>query len=118
MQALGEPAHALLQSRQSEEHKRKAGERGSRGRYTSAAQQFDQRPDAALARRRPAGCKGTSGLEGCVPVLAQTPQDRRVEIPECRGLDSIGEHAHEEPSRKMGGSDPAQMVPPLEAKLI
>src|SRR5208337_4847695 len=86
-------------------------------RYTSAAQQFDQRPDAALARRRPAGCKGTSGLEGCVPVLAQTPQDRRVEIPECRGLDSIGEHAHEQPSRKMGGSDPAQMVPPLEPKL-
>ena len=44
MQALGEPAHALLQSRQSEKHKRKAGERGPRGRYTSAAQQLTNAP--------------------------------------------------------------------------
>ena len=76
-------------------------------------------PDA-LAHRRPAGCKGTSApqLEGFGPYLAQTLQDRPIEIPECRGLDPIGEHAHEQPSRKMGGSDPAQVVSPLEAKLI
>ena len=53
-------------------------------------------------------------LEGVVP---QTPQDRPIEISECRGLDPIGEHAHQQPSRKMGGSDPAQLVSPLEAKL-
>ena len=57
-------------------------------------------------------------LEGFVPGLAQTSQDRPVEIPECRGLDPIGEHAQEQPSRKMGGSNPAQVVSPLEAKLI
>ena len=50
--------------------------------------------------------------------LAQTPQDRPIEIPECHGLDPVSEHAHEQPSRKMGGSDPAQMVSPVEAKLI
>ncbi len=73
-------------------------------------------PDA-LARCRPAGCKGTGvpRLEGVVP---QTPQDRPIEISECRGLDPIGEHAHQQPSRKMGGSDPAQMVTPLEAEPI
>ena len=73
-------------------------------------------PDA-LARCRPAGRKGTSvrRLEG---VVSQTPQDRPIEISECRGLDPIGEHAHEQPSRKMGGSDLAQLVSPLEAKLI
>ena len=76
-------------------------------------------PDA-LSRRWPANCKGTSvpRLKGFVPRLAQAPQDRPIEIPECRGLDPIGEHAHQQPSRKMGGSDPAQMVSPLEAKLI
>ena len=37
---------------------------------------------------------------------------------ECRGLDPIGEHAQEQPSRKMGRSNPAQVVSPLEAKLI
>jgi len=75
-------------------------------------------PDA-LACGRPAGCKGTSAprLEGFVPGLAQTPQDRPIEISECRGLDPIGEHAHEQPSREMG-NDPAQMVTPLEAELI
>ena len=57
-------------------------------------------------------------LEGFVPYLAQTPQDRPIEISECRGLDPIGERAHEQPSRNMGGSDPAQMVSPLEAELI
>ena len=38
-------------------------------------------PDA-LARRRPAGRKGTGvpQLEGFVPGLAQTPQDRPIEI--------------------------------------
>ncbi len=51
-------------------------------------------------------------------MLAQTPQDRPIEISGCRGLDPIGEHAHEQPSRDMGGSDPAQMVTPLEAELI
>jgi uncharacterized protein DUF3489 len=35
-----------------------------------------------------------------------------------RSLDPIGEHAHEQPFREMGGSDPAQVVSPLEAKLI
>ena len=76
-------------------------------------------PDA-LACRRPAGRKGTGvhRLEGFVPGLAQTPQYRPIEIPDCRGLDPIGEHTHEQPSRKMGGSDPAQMVSPLKAKLI
>ena len=76
-------------------------------------------PDA-LACRRSAGCKGTSvpQLEGFVPALAQTSQNRPVETPECRGLDPIGEHAQEQPSRKMGGSNPAQVVSPLEAKLI
>ena len=51
-------------------------------------------------------------------MLVQTSQNRPVEIPECRGLDPIGEHAQEQPSRKMGGSNPAQVVSPLEAKLI
>src|SRR5208337_2832597 len=76
-------------------------------------------PDA-LACGRPAGCKGTSAprLEGFIPGLAQTPQDRPIAISECRGLDPIGEHAHEQPSREMGGNDPAQMVTPLEAELI
>ena len=76
-------------------------------------------PDA-LSRRWPAGCKGTSvpRLEGFVPRLAQAPQDRPIEISECRGLDPIGEHAHEKPSGEMGGSDPAQMVSPLQTKLI
>src|SRR5271166_3472055 len=75
-------------------------------------------PDT-LACRRSAGCKGTSvpRLEGFVPVLVQTSQNRPVEIPECRGLDPIGEHAQEQPSRKMGGSNPDQVVSPLEAKL-
>ena len=59
-----------------------------------------------------------SQLEGFLPVLVQTSQNRPVEIPECRGLDPIGEHAQEQPSRKMGGSNPAQVVSPLEAKLI
>ena len=59
-----------------------------------------------------------SGLEGFALHLAQTPQGRPIEISECRGLDAIGEHAREEPSRKMGGSDPGQMVSPLEAKLV
>ena len=74
----------------------------------------------ALARGRPAGRKGTSApqLEGFLPGLAQTPQDRPIEIPECHGLDPVSEHAHEQPSRKMGGSDPAHMVSPVEAKLI
>ena len=57
-------------------------------------------------------------LEGFLPGLAQTPQDRPIEIPECHGLDPVSEHAHEQPSRKMGGSDPAHMVSPVEAKLI
>ena len=76
-------------------------------------------PDA-LACRRSAGCKGTSvpQLEGFLPVLVQTSQNRPVEIPECRGLDPIGEHAQEQPSRTKGGSNPAQVVSPLEAKLI
>ena len=75
-------------------------------------------PDA-LTRRRPAGCKGTSvpRRERLVPGLAQTTQDRPIEIPERRGVYPIGEQAHEQPARKMGGSDPA-MVSPLEAKLI
>jgi hypothetical protein len=30
-----------------------------------------------------------------------------IETSECRGLDAIGEHAREGPSRKMGGRDPA-----------
>ncbi len=70
--------------------------------------------------RRSAGCKGTSvpQLEGFVPVFAQTPQERPIEIPEFRSLDPIGEYAHEQPSRDIGGSDPAQMVTPLEAELI
>ncbi len=34
------------------------------------------------------------------------------------GLDPIGEHAQEQPSRKIGGSNPAQVVSPPEAKLI
>ncbi len=61
-------------------------------------------------RQRSAGRKGTSlsGLEGFALHLAQTPQDRRIEIPECRGLDAIGEHAREEPSWKMGGSESVQ----------
>ncbi len=44
--------------------------------------------------------------------------NRPVEIPEYRGLDPIGEHTQEQPSRTMGGSNPAQMVTPLEAELI
>jgi len=44
MQALTEPAHALLQSRQSEEHKLKPASAAPAGRYASVAQQFDQRP--------------------------------------------------------------------------
>jgi hypothetical protein len=47
------------------------------------------------------------GLEGFAVHLAQAAQDRPIEISERRGLDAIGEHAREEPSRKMGGSDPA-----------
>ncbi len=85
------------------------------------ADEESSRPEPdALARCRSAGRKGTSlsGLEGFALHLAQTPQDRRIEIPECRGLDAIGKHAREEPSWKMGGSDPAQLVSPLEAKLI
>ena len=71
MQPLGEPAHALLQRRQSEKHKRKAGERGPRRRYASAAEQLDQRPDEdhrqrvggqrdanADERHEPAGSRG------------------------------------------------------------
>ena len=50
--------------------------------------------------------------------LAQAAQGRPIEISECRGLDAIGEHAREEPSWKMGGGDPAQTIPPLEAKLV
>ena len=74
-------------------------------------------PPDALARCRPAGRKGTGvpRLEGVVP---QTPQDRPIEISQCRGLDPMGEHAHQQPSRKMGGSDPAQLVTPLEAEPI
>ena len=45
MQPLGQPAHALLQCRQSEKHKREAGERGPRRRYAPAAQQLGQRAD-------------------------------------------------------------------------
>ena len=30
-------------------------------------------------------------------MLVQTSQNRPVEIPECRGLDPIGEHAQEQP---------------------
>src|SRR5271165_6496879 len=74
-------------------------------------------PPNALARCRPAGRKGT-GVPRLEGVVSQTPQDRPIEISECRGLDPIGEHAHQQPSRKMGGSDPAQLVSPLEAKLI
>ena len=57
-------------------------------------------------------------LERPVAPLAQTTQDRPIEIPERRGLDPVGEYAREQPSRKMSGSDPAQMVSPLEAKPI
>ena len=35
-----------------------------------------------------------------------------------QGSDPKGEHAQEQPSRKMGGSNPAQVVSPLEVKLI
>src|ERR1700733_4422067 len=65
-------------------------------------------PDAP-ARCRSAGRKGTSfsGLEGFALHLAQAAQGRPIEISECRGLDAISEHAGEEPSRKMGGRDPA-----------
>ena len=59
-----------------------------------------------------------SGLEGFALHLAQMPQDCPIEIPECRGLDAIAEHAREKRSRKMGGSEPAQMVSPLKAKLV
>ena len=33
-------------------------------------------------------------------------------------LGSIGEHAQEQPSRTKGGSNPAEVVSPLETKLI
>ena len=68
----------------------------------------------------PAVCKRADDpqLERFPSGFSQAPQDRPVEIPERRGLDPIREHAHDEPVRKMGGSDPAQMVSPLEAKLI
>jgi hypothetical protein len=63
-------------------------------------------PDA-LARCRSAGGRSLSGLEGFALHLAQAAQDRPIEISECRRLDAIGEHGRQEPSRKMGGRDPA-----------
>ena len=74
----------------------------------------------AFARYWSAGRKGTSfsGLEGFALHLAETPQGRPIEISECRCLEAMGEHAREEPSRKMGGSEPAQMVSPLQTKLV
>ena len=82
---------------------------------TSRAPDLSPTPSRVVG---PRGAKGRASPNSKASSLLQTPQDRPIEISECRGLDPIGEHAHEQPSRKMGGSDPAQMVSPLEAKLI
>ena len=84
---------------------------------TSRAPDLSPTPSRVVGPRVAKG-RASLELEGFVPVLVQTSQNRPVEIPECRGLDPIGEHAQEQPSRKMGGSNPAQVVSPLEAKLI
>ena len=84
---------------------------------TSRAPGLSLTPSRVIGPRVAKG-RASPELESFVPGLAQTPQDRPIEISERRGLDAIGEHAQEQPSREMGGSDSAQMVSPVEAKLI
>ena len=72
MQALGEPAHALLQSRQSEKHKHIASERGPAGRYASVAQQFDQRPNEDR-RQRTGGERDANPNERHEPARSRLP---------------------------------------------
>ena len=56
---------------------------------------------------------------GIVPLrLSNDPQRPLVQFAKRRGLDPIGQNPPEQPARQMGGSDPAQMIAPLEAKLV
>ena len=45
-------------------------------------------------------------LEGFVPRLAQAPQDRPIEISECRGLDPIGQRTVQKLRRPSSGLEP------------
>src|SRR5208337_639564 len=59
------------------------------------------------------------GDAGAVVLLgAKVPPDRFVEIAESVGLESIGEHPHQEPAREMGRRFAAQMGAPLTAQSI
>ena len=74
----------------------------------------------------PVACRGVARLKRAVGGifaaitlrLAKYPQRRLVEITQRDGLPAIGQNPQEQPARQMGGSRPAQMVPPLEAKRV
>jgi hypothetical protein len=72
MQALDEPAHALLERRHSEEHKRKAVSAAPAGRYASAAQKFDQ-PQGEDRRQRTEGEPDANPNEHHEPARTRAP---------------------------------------------
>ena len=85
MQALGEPSHALLQRRQSEKHKREAGERSPSRRDASTAKQPDQRTNEDHRQ--------------CVGGQRDADPDERHEPASPRGAD-IGAEDQAQPLRK------------------
>ncbi len=95
--------------------------------HVSILQQFVRTDDldkvfaaanAVLAKEKPTTWTLKAFKYYYIPAPPMGLAERPIEISECSGLDPIGEYAHEQPSREMGGSDPAQIVTPLEAELI